>query len=139
MSIEYRGGCHCGNVRALYRTSLRPSEWSVRACQCTFCRAHGALSTSDPHGSLALWADDEGLLQLYAFGTSSADFWICRACGVYVGAVMRAAPFAILNARAVQPIPADLPPPATVRYEGESMAERSARRAQRWTPLRHTP
>jgi hypothetical protein len=78
-------------------------------------------------------------LQLYAFGTATTDFWICRVCGVYVGAVMRGAPLGILNVRALQPLPADLPSSVPVRYEGESIEERSARRAQRWTPIRDLP
>ena len=51
-SIEYLARCHCGVLTARYRTAVAPEDWSVRACQCSFCRGHGAQMTSDPAGSL---------------------------------------------------------------------------------------
>lgn len=55
MSNTYRmfeGACHCGAIGYLYRTALDPERWNVRACQCSFCRAHAARTTSDPAGSV---------------------------------------------------------------------------------------
>ena len=65
-----------------------PDQWPVRACQCRFCRSHGAHTTSDPGGSIAFQIADPGKLNRYRFGSRSADFLICRECGVYVAAVM---------------------------------------------------
>ena len=56
--FEYLARCHCGAFSARYRSALAPAAWSVRACQCSFCRAHGALTTSDPAGSLEFRDDD---------------------------------------------------------------------------------
>lgn len=53
---EYVARCHCGALMACYRTALPPCNWHIRACQCSFCRTHSALSTSDPAGLLYILA-----------------------------------------------------------------------------------
>ena len=134
---SYFARCHCGALSASYRTALATSSWPMRLCQCTFCKAHGATSTSDPAGELTFATAEPALLQRYQFGTRSADFLICRACGVFMGAVMTldAGRWGVLNARTVQPIPPDLPPGQAMSYEGEVSNARAERRMQRWTPL----
>jgi DNA-binding winged helix-turn-helix (wHTH) protein len=134
VKVEYPGACHCGALHVRYHTAMPPSEWSVRACQCSFCSAHGALSASDPGGSLRFSADDETLLHRYRFGTHTAEFWLCRCCGVYVGATIDAG-FGIVNVRALRPMPEGLPAPVAMSYEGEVPEARRARRINRWTPL----
>jgi hypothetical protein len=120
-------------------TSALPLErWSVRACQCRFCRLHGGLSTSDPDGSVRFVAARPELLLRYRFGTHSADFLLCRGCGVYVGAAMTEpdGAWAIVNARTLDGDAADaLAPAQPMSYEGETAAERRARRRARWSPL----
>jgi len=37
---EHRGGCHCGNLRVTLRLTQEPAEMHLRACGCSFCRAH---------------------------------------------------------------------------------------------------
>ena len=44
------GHCHCGNLELALETSVRPEELSLRADTCSFCRKHGARTTSDPSG-----------------------------------------------------------------------------------------
>jgi hypothetical protein len=137
-SVTYVGGCHCGALEFRYETAILVAAWSVRACQCSFCRTHAALSTSDPAGSLAFQATARGLLQRYRFGSGVTDFLICRICGVYVGASCSDATghFGVINVRALKPIPDNLPPPTSMHYENEAPGERLSRRAARWTPLR---
>jgi hypothetical protein len=135
--MDYLARCHCGALTAHYRTMLPTASWPVRACQCAFCTAHGALSTSDPTGSLNFSATQPDLLQRYQFGTRSADFLICRSCGVYLGAVMiqGAQRWGILNVRSLQHPPTDLPAPQPMQYGAENTGERAQRRTARWTPL----
>jgi hypothetical protein len=134
---SFDGGCHCGALRFTFATSLPASRWSVRACQCGFCRAHGVLSTSDPAGSLSFQVTEPELLRRYRFGLKTADFLLCARCGVYVGARIETAHghFGIVNVRALKPVPADLPPAAEADYSVESPGDRVARRERRWTPL----
>ena len=134
---SYFARCHCGALSAHYRTGLATSSWSIRLCQCAFCTAHSALSTSDPAGTLTFSAAEPALLQRYQFGTRSADFLICRACGVFLGAVMTldSGRRGVLNVRTLQPIPADLPGPQAMHFDGEASQTRAERRVARWTPL----
>ena len=133
----FEGRCHCGALGFTFETALPPGRWSVRACGCGFCRAHGALTTSDPTGRLTFRVRERRLLQRYRFGLRTADFLLCRDCGVYVGAQI-AAPegaFGILNVLALTPLPQELPAAAGADYGAESTSQRIARRSARWTPL----
>jgi hypothetical protein len=134
---DFGGACYCGALKYRYATAVAPVSWPVRACQCSFCRLHAALTTSDPSGSLKFEAADPRLVQRYRFGARTAEFLICSCCGIYVGAEIRAgsAPFGLINARTLRPIPADLPSTVPMDYDGESAAARIARRESRWTPL----
>lgn len=136
----YAGSCHCEAIGFVYRTEQDPSDWSVRACQCTFCRAHGARSTSDPAGSIEFTARNSELLNLYRFGQGITDFLICRRCGVYIGAFIETGQgrFGIVNVNALRPIPSDFPAPAAMEYGSETREDRVARREQRWSPVATT-
>lgn len=128
--------CHCGNLRAAFRMARAPADWSVSRCRCSFCRAHGALWTSDPHGLLVLPAPPVPDVVAYRFGQRSADFLICGRCGSLVAASMEAggARFGIANVNAFDPPVAALPAPVDVEYARETAAERLARRQLNWTP-----
>ncbi len=140
-AAAFAGRCHCSALGYTYRPSQPPSRWSVRACQCRFCRAHGALSTSDPAGSLAFEVNDPARLVRYRFGLRTADFLLCSECGVYVGAVLEdgSAAFGIINTRTLEPQPDDMAAVGAISYEGEDEAGRAARRVQRWTPVSRWP
>jgi hypothetical protein len=135
--IEYLARCHCGAVTARYRTALGPSAWSVRACRCSFCRGHGAITTSDPSGSLAFCFEDPTRVSHYRFGGRTADFLICRECGMYVGVQMATdtGRFGILNVLTLRPLLTHLPPAEPVDYGAETAEARRTRREARWTPL----
>ena len=138
-AIESRfdGTCHCGAIGYAYRTQVPPSAWSVRACQCSFCRAHVTLTTSDPAGSLEFFEHAAGALNRYRFGQHVTDSLICRNCGVYLGAVVATARgrFGIVNISAMRNRPAGLPPVELKDYGAETAEQRIARREQRWTPV----
>ena len=133
----FRGSCHCGALGLSFETALPVARWSVRACSCRFCRAHAALTTSDPSGRLIFHAREAQALQRYRFGLKSADFLLCGRCGVYLGAQTESAhaAFGIINTRALVRAPEGLQCAVVVDYSSESVSERLARRAQRWTPL----
>jgi hypothetical protein len=136
-AVEYLASCHCGALQARYWTRLPPSAWSIRACQCSFCRRHGAVTTSDSAGLITYECSQPNLLQRYRFGSRTIEFLICGACGVYLGAQMVAENkrFGILNVLTLTPMPAHLPGPASMDYEGELPDARNQRRQDRWTPL----
>jgi hypothetical protein len=132
----YRGACHCEAIGFAYETALAPEAWTVRACGCRFCRAHAAATTSDPAGSLELFMRDPAQLSRYRFELATADFWVCRTCGVYLAAITGDPQFGIVNTHALLERGLPLPPPQTRAYDGETAEQRIARRHQRWTPAR---
>jgi hypothetical protein len=138
--MTLRGSCHCGNLSLALETRRPPEELPVRACQCSFCRRHAGLSTSDPDGEARIAAREPGETSLYRFGMKSADFVICRRCGVYVAAVMREGDrtWAVLNLNALDDRARFTAAPQPMDYEGEDLAGRMARRKARWTPATFT-
>jgi len=132
---EYPACCHCGAIQFIYRTDRAPADWSIRACQCRFCRAHNALSVSGPDSKIEFRVRDADRLQRYRFGLRTADFLLCRNCGVYTGAVIKtdAGTFGIVNVRALIDVPGDLPAGVPISYDGERTGDRVSRREQRWT------
>jgi len=137
----YTGGCHCGAIGFSYKCSIEPAEWSVRACQCRFCRSHDALSTSDPLASIEFSSADVSQLNRYRFGLMTADFLLCRNCGVYIGAVIETdkGRFGIINTHALQPQPDKLSGPAPISYDSEVTGGRVTRREERWSPVSGIP
>lgn len=131
-----RGQCHCGNIAFELESRLAPPELPVRACQCGFCRAHGALSTSDPDGRVSINFASPARVTRYRFGTRTADFLICAECGTYVAAVTNVGgrDYAVLNINTFDARDAFTAAPQSMDYEGETPDIRRARRAQRWTP-----
>lgn len=137
MTRTYEGGCHCGVIQWRFRTDIEPSEWVIRSCQCTFCRAHGARCTSDPAGIVDFRTSDDAAVLRYRFGLKTADFLVCRKCGVYVGAVIdgAAGAFTTLNLNSMKTSVRGLGEPAAVSYDSEGSEDRIERRRSRWTPV----
>ncbi len=134
----HNGGCHCGNLSLSYRTGVDPARTEVRACQCTFCRKHGALAVSDPAGEVLFSIKDPSRLLRYQFALNTAEYLVCGCCGVYVGAVMvDTSPIygiAIVNTFD-DPTPFTRAPVA-VDYDHEDELRRRQRRQERWMPAR---
>jgi len=137
---KYRidGACHCGNISYVFDASQSVEALGLRACQCSFCRAHGARTTSDPNGTISIRVRDTTKLQRYRFGLKTADFLICRPCGVFVGALMEedGRRFLTVNANTFKPPPAYDIIGVAKDFGGEDAEGRTARRSARWTPVK---
>jgi hypothetical protein len=133
----FRGRCHCGNIALAFETALAPEQLLVRECACSFCRKHGARTTADPGGQARIAVRDPALFSRYRFEHGTADFLICRACGVYVAAVVSdgGAAWATLNVRTFDDQVAFGREAIPVSYEGETADARRQRRRERWTPV----
>jgi len=136
MSAKLEGTCHCGNIAIVLETEQDPRELPLRACDCSFCRRHGARTTSDPAGRARVGIQDGSLVSRYAFGLRTAEMVVCARCGVYCAAMMREGDkvWAVLNANVFRD-PAFDRPPQSVSYEGETPERRIARRKRLWTPV----
>jgi len=136
MPHVFTGACHCGALHLTFETPTAPDALPLRACGCSFCRKHGVLTTSDPAGTVSFTIDDPDLLQRYRFGTRTTDMLICRNCGIYLAAVTEidGALYAVINVNALDDRSGFERPPEAIDYEGESAAQRKARRKMKWTP-----
>lgn len=135
--MKHAGGCHCGNLEIEFDSALDPAEMPVLACQCTFCRKHNARALADPSGHLSVVVNDPARLRRYSFGLKTAEYFICRVCGVYVAAVTAGdgEPRAIVNLNCLDGHPRFVGEPVAIAYDAETRSERVARRQQRWTPV----
>ena len=86
---QVSGGCHCGNIGVEVQLAAPPRTYRPRACDCDFCRKHGAAYVSDSKGQLAVRIKDERERSTYRQGSGQAEFLLCRNCGVLVGAFLR--------------------------------------------------
>jgi hypothetical protein len=130
--VTLTGRCHCGALTVELTTALAPEKLTLRECGCSFCRLHGARTTTDRGGQLRIVAERDQLGR-YRFAQRTADFLICRRCGVYVGCVIDDA-FGSLNTRVLDEAARLTQPAQPVDYDGETAAARRARRLGHWTP-----
>ncbi len=114
-----------------------PGQWPLRACRCSYCRAQGAVWTSDPAGQLRFHAEPAAAMIRYRFGQRSADFLLCPRCGSLVGAVAEigGTNFGIINVWALATGRDSLPPARAVDYRDEDSCTRDLRRRRNWTPV----
>ncbi|HVV65463.1 MAG TPA: hypothetical protein VHC42_08330 [Rhizomicrobium sp.] len=134
---RFEGGCHCGNLAYVLEASRPLEELGLRACMCAFCRAHGARNTSDPDGAMRIAVRDGAKMQRYRFALRTADFLICKICGVYIGALLphEDRGWFTVNVNTFRdPPPPDFPL-APIVYDAEDAAGRVGRRETRWTPV----
>jgi len=105
---QLHGGCHCGAVRLEAQLTRAPGDFNPRACDCDFCRKHGAAYLSDPGGSLAILLRSADQLRRYRQGNELAEMLLCRDCGVLLGALYAAEAqvYGVVNVRALDEAPA---------------------------------
>ena len=135
-TAQLAGACHCGAVRAILEPGRPVDELAFRACQCGFCRRHGAATTSDPRSFLHLEAAP-GSVNHYRFGRGVVDVLLCQECGVYVASSIELSDgsrLATLNVAGVQLPGFEQRTPEPSVYDDETDEERLARRMARWTP-----
>jgi hypothetical protein len=130
------GRCHCGNVQYTLRTRERLADIVVRICRCEFCLRHRPRHWSDPEGTVAIRIEQADELVLYRFGHGTADFVICRRCGVYCFAIagLDGGWHAVTNLNLA--LGRDAQPRETfLEALDEDVAQRTRRRGAKWTPV----
>ena len=129
-----RGGCHCGNISFTLEWRPEPSEIPARACDCSFCTKHGGVWTSCPAGTLKLSVKDRARVSRYAFGTKTAEFHVCSACGIVPVVTSRidGREYAVVSVNAFEGVDPALVRKAPVTFEGENQDARLARRTRNW-------
>ncbi len=137
---EFKGSCHCGELRLTFVSPSTAADLPVRECGCSFCRKHGARTMTDPAGTAVIEAEP-GALNAYQFGLGTADFIVCNGCGAYMGAFFDDAGtgYATLNINVFDDRLDFSQPAASADYGAEDAEGRKVRRRARWTPatLKH--
>ena len=134
---RYDGACHCGAVTLALLTTRDAPGLSPRHCGCDFCRKHACVYGAAPDGKLEITARGPEAVGRYAFGHKTAEFLVCRTCGVMPAAltVIDGRMFGIVNTNVFDPpLAIDRSAMAVGDYDGETIAARLERRAQRWIP-----
>lgn len=126
------GGCHCGAVRLQFATVLTPEDTAPRACDCDFCRKHGAAYVSDPTGRLYIQVADAAGLLAYRQGSEAALFRLCARCGVLVAVTyeQEGRLYAAVNATALDRRDAFLP-----AVDASPQLLSREQKIERWTRL----
>jgi hypothetical protein len=132
--MRIAGSCQCGNIAFALDWAPEPAEIPARACTCSFCTRHGGVWTSCPGGALRIRVRDRSRVSDYAFGTGTAAFHVCSACGVVPVVTSRVDGrlYAVVNVNAFDDVDAALLRHAASNLEGESEGDRLARRARNW-------
>ena len=131
-----RGSCHCGNIRFVLRWPESESEIPVRKCGCTFCQKHGGAWTSHRSSELAVEVDGRSPVSTYRFGTGTADFYVCSACGVapFVLSEIDDNRYAVVNVNTFDDA-GDLSLSVSASdFDGEDTGSRLERRKRNWIP-----
>lgn len=136
-AVLLTGACHCGAIQYTLATAVPPARWPVALCQCSFCRSHNARMTADPDGEARFDFRHPEFLRRYRFGLRTADYLVCRECGVFVAAVMITGHGALasINVNTLHEPPSAVPAGKPVQHDGESAEARRARRSKLWTPV----
>ena len=130
------GKCHCGNIEYEFLWPGSGNDIPVRACSCTFCRKHNGVYTSHPKGQLKVWVSDQSRVNKYAFGTKTAEFYICASCGVvpFVTSKIQGKTYAVVNVNTFEDVNPEALVSSVTDFDGESIDERLQRRARNWIP-----
>ena len=133
--FQFSGTCHCGGIRGTLAASRPAAELQLRSCQCGFCTRHGAITVSDPAGR-ATFEIDRGALGRYQFETRTGTTLLCARCGMYVGVVLEdeGKTWSVINVRGLAVPEFAGRAGELIVYEGETPAQRIARRKVKWTP-----
>ena len=119
------------------RLTKPPQATPLRACGCAFCRAHSTRTVADLGGAAEIAANDWSQVEFYRFGSQTADYILCRRCGIYIGAVCDTASGtrAVINVNSLEDRATFSAVPEASNYDGETTETRLARRAERWMPV----
>lgn len=135
----FKGGCHCGGIAVEFACELMDGSVEATACPCSFCRLHDVRLIAAPGGEVTVALRQPGHAYRYRFGLRTADYLVCRRCGVFVCALASGdtGTTAAINVHAF----ADVEPLVRVRpidehADGTDPEERLAVRLARWTPAR---
>jgi hypothetical protein len=132
--MRITGKCHCGNTSFVLDWEGEQPEIPARACTCSFCVKHGGLWTSNPKSTLEVNVRDASLITRYRFGTGTADFHVCKGCGMVplVTSTIDDRIYAVVSVNAFENVEPSQLRRAAASFDGEEAGSRLARRKRSW-------
>ncbi len=133
MTIEYEGGCHCGNIRYKVSLPVPLTELAARYCSCGYCTRHGGIYAAHPDAGLIITIKATGKTNRYRFASMSTDFLICTRCGIptLVLDEIGNSTYALLKLSTLDNPPV-LPDAPSISMAGEDVEVRRKRRQATW-------
>ena len=128
------GSCHCGTIGYTLRWPEDTAIIPVRACGCDFCRKHRGVWTSHPEATLEVRINDASKVELYRFGTGTADFHVCRNCGVVpvVTSTIDGTRYGVVNTNCFDDADGLTLDETRTDFGAETTEDRLGRRARNW-------
>jgi hypothetical protein len=128
------GNCHCGNISFALTWEPEPAVIAARACSCSFCVKHGGVWTSCPTGALRMTVRNPALVSKYTFGTKTAEFHVCAACGVVpvVTSNIDSRLYAVVNVNTFSNVEPSFIERKSATFAEENEETRLARRKRNW-------
>lgn len=128
------GSCHCKNIQYIFKTTTSPADYSVRKCLCSYCQKKGNRYISDPKGELEIMIKQDESVQRYQFGTRTADFLICKNCGVIpvVTCEIDNQIYAVININSLEKVGDFNRHSQEADFDRESTQNRLQRRKKNW-------
>ncbi len=132
--MQIEGRCHCGNISYRLHWPGDGAEIPIRACGCTFCTKHAGAWTSHRDSELVATIRDESIISKYRFGTETADFYVCSACGAvpFVISAVENHLCAVVNVNTFEGIDPSSFVRAETNFDGENTGSRLERRKRNW-------
>jgi hypothetical protein len=130
------GACHCANIQFALSWPQGESEIPIRKCGCTFCQKHCGSWTSHRNSRLAITIADRAAISQYQFGTRTADFYLCKVCGVvpFVLSDIDDNLYAVVNINAFEGTTQLEFSSSSANFDGEDVGSRLERRKRNWIP-----
>ena len=80
-NYEYKGGCHCGQVRYSFQLSQPIEDTEILACNCSICEKTGYIHLIIPKSEFELLTDWNNI-ENYQFNKKIANHYFCKKCGI---------------------------------------------------------
>lgn len=126
--------CHCSNINLELDWPGPINAIRIRNCGCSFCIKHGGAWTSHPDAKLRIEIIDAASVSRYRFGTQTADFLLCRTCGVVPAVVseIEGRLYAVVNVNTFTNFDISSLESSSTDFDGESTGSRLERRQKNW-------
>jgi hypothetical protein len=132
--VRIKGQCHCQNIAFSLAWPENVPVVAARACDCSFCSAHGNIWAAHPKAVLSLQIKDGKALSSYQFATRTATFLVCKVCGIVpvVISEINGNRYAVVNTNTFADFGRDRMTLSTLHLGDETFEARLARRANNW-------